>query len=121
MQQIHINIRSTLAHIRQSRIVPSAIDAPPNNFIPQPSGVGTPSLDTEKHENGDGLSSTSQPKRSQNTTTAKVNGSAFAEPKRGLQEERINRDAWRGILDALRRLKEARDLGLTSQMETGTE
>jgi hypothetical protein len=31
------------------------------------------------------------------------------ESNRSLQEERINRDAWKGILDALKRIKEARD------------
>lgn len=85
-QQIHINIRSTLAHIRQSRIAPSAIDAPTPNFVPRPSGVGTPVPGSqEPARNGD------------------------AETKRGLQEERVNRDAWAGILDALSRLKEARE------------
>ncbi|CDO73166.1 hypothetical protein BN946_scf185007.g221 [Trametes cinnabarina] len=39
--------------------------------------------------------------------SADPGGSARGE--RGLQEERVERDAWKGILDALTRLKEARD------------
>ena len=31
------------------------------------------------------------------------------EGSKGLQEERVERDAWKGILDALTRLKEAKD------------
>ncbi|KAI5124103.1 hypothetical protein M0805_000917 [Coniferiporia weirii] len=96
LDQIHINIRSTLAHIRQARIAPSAINAPPPNFVPQPAGVGTPVLDSgEESTQGD-----------------------ISSAKRGLQEERINRDAWRGILDALARLKEARERERASQMDT---
>ncbi|KAF4611395.1 hypothetical protein D9613_004174 [Agrocybe pediades] len=71
-------IRSSLAHIRHSRIAPSAINAPPPGFIPPSLGVGLPSP---------GSTSTN----------------------RGLQEERVERDAWKGILEALTRIKEARD------------
>ena len=80
-QAIHIAIRSSLAHIRQARNAPSAINAPPLNFIPPPLGVGLPSADAD--------------------------GTARGE--RGLQEERVERDAWKGILDALTRIKQARD------------
>ncbi|KAJ6486165.1 hypothetical protein C8R47DRAFT_1016418 [Mycena vitilis] len=72
---IQIAIRSSLAHIRHSRIAPSAINAPPPNFVPPSLGVGLPAADEGRRKN------------------------------RGLQEERIERDAWKGILDALRRLK----------------
>jgi len=91
LDQIHINIRSTLAQIRQSRIAPSAINAPPPNFVPQPSGVGTPSI-TSAGEEG-----------------PESKGHTKAEPRRGLQEERVSRDAWKGILDALEKLKAARE------------
>ncbi|TDL28138.1 hypothetical protein BD410DRAFT_782106 [Rickenella mellea] len=92
LQQVHINIRSTLAQIRQSRIAPSAINAPPPNFIPHSSGVGMPAMDDATTENR----------------------------SRGLQEERVNRDAWKGILEALTRLKAARDRESEgTQMETG--
>ncbi|PCH34129.1 hypothetical protein WOLCODRAFT_62988 [Wolfiporia cocos MD-104 SS10] len=80
LDAIHIAIRSSLAHIRQSRIAPSAINAPPPNFVPPSLGVGVPPANEE------------------------VNTGS-----RGLQEERVERDAWKGILDALTRLKEARE------------
>ncbi|KAH9858256.1 hypothetical protein C2E23DRAFT_880893 [Lenzites betulinus] len=90
LDAIHIAIRSSLAHIRQSRIAPSAINAPPPNFIPPPLGVGLPAADGEGNARGE----------------------------RGLQEERVERDAWKGILDALTRIKEARD-GERGDMQTG--
>jgi hypothetical protein len=74
-----MSMRSSLAHIRQSRIAPSAINAPPPGFVPPSLGVGLPTA-----------------------TNASVQ-----EGGRGLQEERVERDAWTGILDALKRLKEA--------------
>lgn len=80
LDNIHIAIRSSLAHIRQSRIAPSAINAPPPGFVPPSLGVGMPSANGEYSKDG-----------------------------RGLQEERVERDAWRAILDALTRLKEARE------------
>lgn len=95
-------MRSTLAHIRQSRIAPSAIDAPPPNFIPQPAGVGTP-VPTAAPEDG---------------ATKKDEDEEDPLMKRALQEERVSRDAWRGILDALTRLKNARDNEGAVQMET---
>ncbi|TFK41912.1 hypothetical protein BDQ12DRAFT_677371 [Crucibulum laeve] len=79
LDAIQVSIRSTLAHIRHSRIAPSAINAPPAGFVPPSLGVGLPS-------DGDSSSKT-----------------------HGLQEERIERDAWKGILEALTRLKETRD------------
>jgi len=92
LDQIHIGIRSSLAHIRQSRIAPSAINAPPPNFIPPSLGVGMPS-----------------------ETTSGGKGS------RGLQEERVERDAWVGILDALTRLKEAKAKELEQQAGNSQE
>ncbi|KAJ7492176.1 hypothetical protein FB451DRAFT_1022422 [Mycena latifolia] len=80
---IQDRIRSSLAHIRHARIAPSAINAPPPNFVPPSLGVGMPSPNEE--------------------------GSALRK-NRGLQEERIERDAWKGILDALRRLKAEQQL-----------
>ncbi|KAG2756336.1 hypothetical protein P692DRAFT_20860453 [Suillus brevipes Sb2] len=74
LDSIQVAIRSSLAHIRQSRIAPSAITAPPLGFVPPSLGVGLPRA---------------------------------AGASRGLQEERVDRDAWVGILDALTRLKES--------------
>ena len=94
-QSIHMGIRSSLAHIRQSRIAPSAINAPPHNFVPPPLGVGLPSNPSGPTDKGN----------------------------RGLQEERVERDAWKGILDALTRLKEAKEREgnshLSSQQTSG--
>ena len=79
-------MRSSLAHIRQSRIAPSAINAPPLGFVPPPLGVGLPSAAAAAEDAG-----------------------AEAHGARGLQEARVERDAWAGVLDALARIKAARD------------
>jgi len=73
LDSIQTNIRSSLAHIRQSRIAPSAINAPRSDFIPPPLGAGLPS-EGSRH-------------------------------KFGLQEERVERDAWNAILGALTKLQ----------------
>jgi len=73
LDAIQASVRSSLAHIRQSRIAPSAIDAPPYGFVPQPLGAGLPSDGSKQNF--------------------------------GLQEEKVERDAWNTILDALTRLK----------------
>lgn len=78
LDAISEQIRSSVAHIKQSRKAPSAINAPTAGFIPPSLGVGIPSAD--------------------------VSGK-----NRGLQEERVERDAWKGILNALTRIKEARN------------
>ncbi|KAH9837294.1 uncharacterized protein C8Q71DRAFT_796656 [Rhodofomes roseus] len=91
LDAIHIAIRSSLAHIRQSRIAPSAINAPPPGFIPPALGVGVPSAD------GD-----------------------YTKGSRGLQEERVERDAWKAILDALTRLKEAKEHEAAESSEDNT-
>jgi len=78
LDSIQEAIRSSLAHIRHSRIAPSAINAPPLGFIPPSLGVGLPSDDGSSRRD------------------------------RGLQEERVERDAWKGILTALTRLKAAK-------------
>ncbi|KII94012.1 hypothetical protein PLICRDRAFT_102237 [Plicaturopsis crispa FD-325 SS-3] len=79
LDSIQVAIRSSLAHIRHSRIAPSAINAPPPGFIPPSLGVGLPASDEDPRKKN-----------------------------RGLQEERVERDAWRGILDALTRMKAAK-------------
>ncbi|KAI0094519.1 hypothetical protein BDY19DRAFT_880942 [Irpex rosettiformis] len=84
VNEIQLSIRSSLAHIRSSRIAPSAINAPPPGFIPPSFGVSLPSSAAE---------STDIPEKGGH----------------GLQEERVERDAWKGILTALTRLKEAKD------------
>jgi len=92
LDSIQIAMRSSLAHIRHSRIAPSAINAPPPGFIPPALGVSLPSSSNE--------------------------GPATAERGRhGLQEERVERDAWLGILKALTQLKEARGREQQEQKE----
>lgn len=77
LDAVQVALRSSLAHIRHSRIAPSAINAPPPGFIPPSLGVGLP---------------------------AETDGNSRV--NHGLQEERVERDAWKGMLEALRRLKE---------------
>ncbi|KAJ4485647.1 hypothetical protein J3R30DRAFT_1386368 [Lentinula aciculospora] len=84
LDSIQTAIRSSLAHIRHSRIAPSAINAPPPGFLPPSLGVALPPESQ----------TASDPQSSQTIRTA-----------RGLQEERLDRDAWKGILHALTRLK----------------
>jgi hypothetical protein len=86
-QAVQVALRSSLAHIRHSRIAPSAINAPSSNFVPPSLGVGLPP---------------------ENDGTLRVN--------RGLQEERVERDAWKGVLKALRRIKAAQDGAQDSDM-----
>jgi len=81
LDSIHIAMRSSLAHIRQSRIAPSAINAPPPGFVPPSLGVGLPTSEGGEYDKG----------------------------SQGLQEERVEKDAWKGILDALTRLKDQRE------------
>ncbi|VDB86930.1 unnamed protein product [Peniophora sp. CBMAI 1063] len=84
-------IRSSLAHIRQSRIAPSTINAPPPGFVPPALGVGLP----QTAASPTGPDGSSKPDN-------------YAK-SRGLQEERVERDAWRGVLEALERIKKARE------------
>ena len=67
-------LRSSLAHnqVRRSRIAPSAINGPPPGFVPPSLGVGL----------GFPLEGSSQ-------------------SNCGPQEERVDRDPWKGILAAL--------------------
>ncbi|KIY46294.1 hypothetical protein FISHEDRAFT_47489 [Fistulina hepatica ATCC 64428] len=88
LDSIQSAVRSSLAHIRHSRIAPSAILAPQGDFVPPTLGVGLPTLGaTVEARTLDGSGATSR-------------------MSRGLQEERIDRDAWKGILAALTRIKE---------------
>ena len=84
-------LRSSLAHIRAARISPAVLTAPPAGFVPPPQGVGLPDPPAP---GGLQLSSDA--------------GAGVKEQTRGLLEERVERDAWRGVLDALTRLRDAR-------------
>lgn len=99
-------IRSSLAHIRQSRIAPSAINAPLPNFVPPSLGVSIPTSSSSSTDRAEPASSNKD----------------ATEVSRGLQEERVDRDAWVGILDALNRLKAAheRERALKNAGQTGS-
>ena len=84
-------LRSSLAHIRAARISPAVLTAPPAGFVPPPQGVGLP---FPLPSGGTGAEGGSHPQAKEKT--------------RGLLEERVERDAWRGALDALTRLMDAR-------------
>ncbi|KAA1471378.1 hypothetical protein DENSPDRAFT_880433 [Dentipellis sp. KUC8613] len=115
LDNIQIAMRSSLAHIRQSRIAPSAIDAPPPGFVPSALGVGLPPsthTHTHAHASASSVSASAGP------------GDAHAHtprPKtRGLQEERVERDAWKGMLQALTKLKDVRARERQEQEQQGT-
>ncbi|KAF8573757.1 hypothetical protein K439DRAFT_1399541, partial [Ramaria rubella] len=80
LDSIHLALRTCLAHLRRARIAPSSVDAPPPGFVPPTFGVGLP----------------------ENVSKAD------SQNNKGLQEVRVEHDAWRGVLDALQRLKNAR-------------
>ncbi|KAI3622572.1 hypothetical protein WG66_015801 [Moniliophthora roreri] len=92
LDAIQLAIRSSLAHIRHSRIAPSAINAPPPGFLPPSLGVQLPGSSSEG-----------------------------ARSNRGLQESRVERDAWKGILDALTRMKEAIEKEGSEQTQAQTQ
>ncbi|KAI0289289.1 hypothetical protein BC826DRAFT_1032729 [Russula brevipes] len=86
---IQTALRSSLAHIRAARISPAVLTAPPAGFVPPPQGG---------RGGGGGGGSDSM-----------VEGNSKAKERtRGLLEERVESDAWRGALDALTRLRDAR-------------
>ncbi|KAF8496247.1 hypothetical protein F5888DRAFT_1615085, partial [Russula emetica] len=77
---IQMALRPSLAHIRAARISPAVLTAPPAGFVPPPQGVGLPFPLPP----------------------------GAKEKTHGLLEEHVERDAWRGALDALTRLMDAR-------------
>ncbi|KAJ3851298.1 hypothetical protein EV368DRAFT_43438 [Lentinula lateritia] len=95
LDSIQTAIRSSLAHIRHSRIAPSAINAPPPGFLPPSLGVALPP---------------EPPSDPQSSRTSRTT--------RGLQEERLDRDAWKGILNALTRLKREMDSSKSRSEDT---
>ena len=89
-ESLVIEWKEKIANESKSLIAPSAINAPPPGSVPPPLGVGLP--------------------------TNSTNSPATSGGTRGLQEERVERDAWKGILSALTRLKDARE---TEQAQAG--
>jgi hypothetical protein len=78
MQSIQYALRACLAQLRKARVSPASIDALPPGFVPPTFGVASPESLEDNREN------------------------------RGLQELRVERDAWKGVFHALQRLKAAR-------------
>ena len=90
-------LRSSLAHIRAARISPAVLTAPPAGFVPPPQGVGLP-FPLPPGPTDRGVSS----------TAVEESHAQAKEKTRGLLEECVERDAWRGALDALTRLMDAK-------------
>lgn len=90
-------LRSSLAHIRAARISPAVLTAPPAGFVPPPQGVGLPFPPGQSDRGGSG-----------GIEEGSAETSRTRENTRGLLEERVERDAWRGALDALTRLRDGR-------------
>ncbi|KAF8270966.1 hypothetical protein EI94DRAFT_1721624 [Lactarius quietus] len=93
LDSIQVALRSSLAYIRAARISPAVLTAPPAGFVPPPQGVGLPA---------------SPAPGGQMLLSDAGGGGGVKEQTRGLLEERVERDAWRGVLDALTRLRDAR-------------
>ncbi|KAH8982411.1 hypothetical protein EDB92DRAFT_123812 [Lactarius akahatsu] len=105
VESIQMALRS-LAHIRAARISPAVLTAPPAEFVPPPRGVGLPSPPVP---GGQQLSS---------DASGDVKGQT-----RGLLEERVERDVWHDVLDALTRLRGARraatERGISAAVTSG--
>jgi len=98
LDAVHIAIRSSLAHIRQSRISPATIIAPSHGTALPSFGVGLP------------------PPATASTTAAPL--SPDQSNSMGLQEQKLERDAWKGIVSALARLKSEKDAEPAEKMDT---
>ncbi|KDQ12763.1 hypothetical protein BOTBODRAFT_56562 [Botryobasidium botryosum FD-172 SS1] len=93
LDAIQLGIRKALSNLRQTRIPPSSINAPPPNFVPPPLGVGPATM-------------------LQNEITSASNDEV---PKQGLQESRVERDAWIAAVQALQAYKRTQDDSIPSQ------
>lgn len=102
-------LRSSLAHIRAARISPAVLTAPPTGFVPPPQGVGLPFP----------LPPPGVSDRGSSGNGAEGSNSQAKEKTRGLLEERVERNAWRGALDALTRLIDARRAAAEAQPMEG--
>ncbi|KAF8270965.1 hypothetical protein EI94DRAFT_1698461 [Lactarius quietus] len=85
LDSIQVALRSSLAYIRAARISPAVLTAPPAGFVPPPQGVGLPAPPAPG---------------GQMLLSDAGGGGGVKEQTRGLLEERVERDAWRGVLDA---------------------
>lgn len=85
LDSIQYNLKKALYHLRQEKISPSSISAPPPDFVPPTLGIGPP--------RDSGASSTPEQDEIY---------------RQGLQETRVEKEAWLGIVASLEQLKTAR-------------
>lgn len=85
LDSIQYNLKKALYHLRQEKISPSSIIAPSPDFVPPTLGIG-PARDS-------GASSTPEQDEIY---------------RQGLQETRVEKEAWLGIVASLEQLKAAR-------------
>jgi len=109
LQGIQTALRSSLAHIRAARISPAVLTAPPAGFVPPPQGVGLPLPLPPLPSEREGGAGEGRGGGGGGGSGSVVEGYSKAKERtRGLLEERVESDAWRGTLDALTRLRDAR-------------
>jgi len=87
LEDIQIRIKASIATVRHHRINPSVIDASAVGAVPPTFGVGLPT--TSSDENG-------------GASSARRND-------RGLQESKVERDAWKNLHDVLAKMKAKRE------------
>ncbi|KAG8967830.1 hypothetical protein FRC03_009232 [Tulasnella sp. 419] len=90
LDSIQHNLRRALYDIRQKKISPSSITAPPANFIPRGLGVGP---------------SSSSVSSSSENAGSNAEHIASSSEKQGLQEMRAEKAAWLGMAKALTALQ----------------
>ena len=100
-------LRSSIAYIRAARISPAVLTVPPAGFFSPPQGVGLPFPLTLRVSD---LGSSG--------TRAEESHLQAKEKTRRLLEERVERDASRGALDALTRLKDDRRTAEVAEAES---
>ncbi|KAG9019541.1 hypothetical protein FRB90_000850 [Tulasnella sp. 427] len=92
LDSIQYNLRKALHHLRQEKISPSSIIAPPPDYVPPTLGIGPP-------RNSD---ASAQPEQDEIY-------------RQGLQETRVEKEAWLGIVASLEKLKAARERSSMSE------
>lgn len=113
LDNIQEKIREAIARVRQYRINPSVIDASLPNSIPPTFGVGLPQSQFEEDEstgnaNAEGVNGKDEKKK------ATVRD-------RGLQETKVERDAWKRLYENLKKEKEKRVAGSSHFDDQGAE
>ncbi|KAG8949292.1 hypothetical protein FRC04_008894 [Tulasnella sp. 424] len=89
LDTIQYNLKKALYHLRQEKISPSSINAPPPDFVPPTLGIG--------------------PSRDSDASSSPEKDDIY---RQGLQETRAEKEAWLGIVASLEMLKAARSAEL---------